>query len=124
LYNLHVDIGSTSHENYIYPFLFALLPDKKEKMFHCLLTLLKNWCVFWLPKIIKFDFEAAVISAINKVCPDSVITGCNIHFNQSLWRLIQNIGLTVEYKEDKQVRIICRMCAALAYLTIDKLEEG
>jgi hypothetical protein len=79
--------------------------------------------VFWSPKIIKLDFEAAVISAINKVFPDSVITGCNFHFDQCLWRQIQNIGLTVEYKEDEQVRIICRMCAALAYLPIDKGEE-
>lgn len=124
MYSLHVDLGSTSHENYIYPVLFALLPDKKEKTYHCLLTLLKNWCVFWSPKIIKVDFEAAVISAINKVFPGSVITGCNFHFNQCLWRQIQNIGLAVEYKEDEQVRIICRMCAALAYLPIDKVEEG
>jgi hypothetical protein len=87
LYSLHVDLGSTSHDNYIYPVLFALLPDKKETAYS-LLTLLKNWCVFWLPKIIKVDFEAAVISAINKVFAGSVITGCNFHFNQCLWRQI------------------------------------
>jgi hypothetical protein len=121
LYSLHIDLGSTSHENYIYPVLFVLLPDKKETTYF-LLTLLKNWCVFWSPKIIKAVFEATVISAINKVFPDSVITGCNFHFNQCLWKQIQNIGLTVEYKEDEQVRIICRMCADLAYLPIDKVE--
>jgi hypothetical protein len=80
--------------------------------------------VFWSQKIIKVDFEAAVISAINKVFPDSVITGCNCHLNKCLWRQIQNIFLTVEYKEDEEVRIICRMCAALAYLPIDKVQEG
>jgi hypothetical protein len=37
---------------------------------------------------------------------------------------LQNIGLAVEYKEDEQVRIICTMCAALAYLPIDRVEEG
>jgi hypothetical protein len=41
----------------------------------------------------KLDFEAAVISAINKVSPYSVITGCNFHFRQFLWTQIQNIGL-------------------------------
>ena len=30
LYSLDVDLGSTSYENYIYPVLFALLPDKTE----------------------------------------------------------------------------------------------
>jgi hypothetical protein len=41
----------------------------------------------------KLDFEAAVISATNKVCPDSVITGFNFHFSQFLWTHFQNIGL-------------------------------
>jgi long-subunit fatty acid transport protein len=78
--------------------------------------------VFWSSKTIKVDFEAAVISAINKVFPDSVITGRNFHFIQYLWRQTQNIGLTVEYKDNEQVRIIVRMCAALAYQPIDKVE--
>jgi hypothetical protein len=51
-------------------------------------------------KIIKADYEAEVLSAI--VFPDSVITGCNFHFNQCLWRQIQYIGLPVEYKEREQ----------------------
>jgi hypothetical protein len=44
LYCLHVDLRSTSHENYIYPVLFALLSGKEETTYHYL-TLLKNWCV-------------------------------------------------------------------------------
>jgi hypothetical protein len=74
--------------------------------------------VFWSPKIIKIDFEAAVINAINKVFPDSVITGSNFHSaSEDKYKIL-------EHKEDEQVRIICRMCAALAYLPIDKVEEG
>jgi hypothetical protein len=61
--------------------------------------------VFWSPKIINVDFEAAVLSATNKVFPDSVITGCNFHFNQCLWRQIQNIGLTVEYKQNEHPKV-------------------
>jgi len=33
----------------------------------------------------KVDFEAAAVSAINKVFPDSVITGCDFYFNRCLW---------------------------------------
>jgi hypothetical protein len=54
--------GSTSLVNYIYPMLFVLLPDKKN----IFLNLLKIWCSFWSPEIIKIDFEAVFISAINK----------------------------------------------------------
>jgi hypothetical protein len=85
--------------------VFALLPDKKETTYHDLLTLLKNWCVFWSPKNLKVDFEAAVIGAINTAFPDSVITGCNFHFNQCLWRQTQNTGVMVEYKENEQPKV-------------------
>jgi hypothetical protein len=69
------------------------------------------------------DFEAGVISAINKFFPDSVIIARNFDFNQCLWRQIQNIGLTVEYQENEQVRLTRRMYAALAYQLINKVEE-
>jgi hypothetical protein len=61
--------------------------------------------VFWSPEIIKVDFEAAGISAINKVFPDSAITGFHFLFNQYLWRQIQNIGLTVEFKDNEQPKV-------------------
>jgi len=37
----------------------------------------------------KVDFEETVISAVNKVFKTSVITGCNFHFRQCLWRQIK-----------------------------------
>jgi hypothetical protein len=36
---------------------------------------------------------------------------------------IQNIDLAVEYKEIEQVGLACRMCTALEYLVINKVEE-
>jgi len=39
---------------------------KQETAHHYLLTLLEITCSFWSPKIIKDDFEAAVIRAIKK----------------------------------------------------------
>jgi hypothetical protein len=84
--------------------------------------LLKNCCSFWSPKIVKVDFEA-IICAIYKVFPDSVSIECNFHFNRCLWRQIQNIGLAVEHKTIEQVRLMCRMCAALAHLLVNKGER-
>ena len=72
----------------------------------------------------KDDFEAAVISAINKVCQDSVITACNFHFNQCLWRQLQNTVIRGNTKKMEQVRLTYRMSAALAHLLIKKVEEG
>jgi len=53
---------------------------------------------FLVITIMKINFEAAVISAVNEVCQISVITGCNFHFIQCLWRQIKNIVLPGEYK--------------------------
>ena len=85
--------------------------------------MLKSWCSFRSPKLIKVDFEAGVISAINKFFPDSVTTACHFRFNQCLWRRIQNIGLMVECQENDQVRLTRRICAALAYQLINKVGE-
>jgi len=48
------------------------------------------------------DSEVAAIKATDKVLSSSVITGHKSHFRQCLWRQPQNVGLTVEYKEDKK----------------------
>ena len=79
------------------------------------------WCSFRSPKIIKLDFEAAAISAINKFFPDSVITGCSLHFSVCGNRY-KILALTVGYEENEEVRRACRMCAALAHRPISKAE--
>jgi hypothetical protein len=48
----------------------------KETAHHYLLTLLEISCSFWSPKIIKDDFEAAVIKAIKKKTPLLVTVIC------------------------------------------------
>ena len=78
---------------------------------------------FLVFRIVKVGFEAAVVSAVNKIFPDSVINGCNCHFNQCLWRQRQNIGFTAQRKENEQVQLTCRMRAALAHEPINKVEE-
>ena len=72
----------------------------------------------------KDDFEAAAIKAISKVFSRSDITGCKFNFRQCLWRQPQNDGLTVEQKGGKQVRLTCRMRAALAFLPFNTAEEN
>jgi hypothetical protein len=99
--------------------MFALLPDKKRKTCDFLFGLV--WCSFWSPKMIKFDFETAVKSAINRAFPCSIITGCNFNFNQCLWRQIQTIRLNGGMQSE-QVQITCRICAALVHLFINKAE--
>jgi hypothetical protein len=71
----------------------------------------------------KDESDAAVISTMNEVFPDSVITGCNIYLSQCLGRQLHNICLTVEYKEYEEVRHTCNMRAASTYLPVNQVEE-
>lgn len=98
LYSLYVGLGSTLHGKYTHPVLFALLPDKQEKNILIFVYSAEDLVFFLAIGIMKVDFESAVVSAINAVFPDSVITGSNFHFIQCLWRQLQNISLMVEYK--------------------------
>ena len=42
LCSLRLDLGNTSHENYVFPVMFALLSDKEGTIYLCLLILLKK----------------------------------------------------------------------------------
>jgi hypothetical protein len=71
----------------------------------------------------KDDFEAAVVSEINKIPSDSIFTCCNFHFSQCLWRQLQTIGLMLVYKEHEQVRLTCKIYSAVTCQTINKVQE-
>ena len=70
------------------------------------------------------DFEQAMIASIQMNFPEAQISGCNFHFNQCMWRNLQNFGLTADYTNNEEIRLHIRMCAALAYLPIDDVEDG
>jgi hypothetical protein len=74
----------------------------------------EQFVFFVVPKIVKDNFEVEAISAINKVISRPVVTGYNLVF--SLCRQLQNVDLTVENKEVRQMRLTCRLCAVVAYL--------
>lgn len=123
LYTIHVDIRSTPDETNILPAAYALLPDKQESTYIRLFTLLKK-LVKWNPKTFTIDYESACISAIRKCFEDIKLFGCNFHFNQCLWRKVQSIGLSTLYVQNELVRRHVRMCAALAYLPPEYVDEG
>lgn len=123
LYTIHVDWGSTASETNVYPAVFALLPDKTESTYRNLFIKLKTSNPLFNPHLIKLDFETAAINACRKEFPNSIISGCNFHFNQCLWRKIQSIGLVKEYKDNIEIRQICKMCSALAYIPLNMVED-
>ena len=98
LYTIH----GLKNGHYI-PLVYALLSGKSESTYrHCISAVIefcsKHGCQF-KHSIVHVDFELSVINVMKEFFPDVIIKGCRFHLAQALWRKIQNIGLSVEYKD-------------------------
>lgn len=123
LYTIHVDLGSSDVSTRIVPAIYALLPDRKEATYRRLFTLLEKSSKF-KPEKVHIDFERAAINALKQTFLEVKIKGCNFHFNQCLWRKVQELGLVTSYKENSTIREHVRMCAALAHLPKEYIPEA
>ena len=48
--------------------------------------------------------------------PNVTILGCLFHLGQSLWRRIQNDGLSGAYRDDENVKMYSKMLIALSFV--------
>ena len=67
------------------------------------------------------DFELSMIQAIRTEFPSSHIRGCLFHFCQCLWRKVQALGLTVQYRESSLLRTVVRLHMSLAFLPVHEI---
>lgn len=124
IYSIHADYGSTYDETNIYPVAFALLPNKKKETYVRLFQLLHKGIPNWTPRRVNVDFEAAAIMALKEVFPTVEVKGCYFHMKKCLWRKVQDLGLTRDYKENEETRTLIKMCASLALLKPDDVSDG
>lgn len=80
------------------------------------------------PKTITLDFEKGAISALKNVFPNASIKGCNFHYNQCIFRKIQELGLQKEYNDSSEddptsVKCLLQQIGALAFRPISKIDE-
>lgn len=124
IYSIHADLGSTNEETNVKPAVFALLPNKKTETYIRLFRLICNAVPEWNPRTINVDFEVSAISAIRQTLPHAKINGCFFHMKKCLWRKVQDLGLASEYRKNEDIRLHIQMCAALAFLKPEEVEDG
>ncbi|KAE9543491.1 hypothetical protein AGLY_002291 [Aphis glycines] len=95
-------IHTVENGNYI-PLVFLLLPNKETKIYEQTFNSLIEVCtsklsIHFQPKICIVDFEQNIHKAVLTVWPNIILRGCRFHLSQSWWRKIQNLGLSIEYK--------------------------
>lgn len=107
----------------VIPLLYILLPGKQESHYRQVIRALLDRGISH-PATITIDFEAAAINAFSAHFPSASIHGCFYHLCQSLWRRVQQSGLTEQYRTDVQLRTAIKMLAALSFLPVDQVGDG
>ena len=106
-----------------FPLLYALLPAKSREVYNRMFMLLKesmqNFGIQIInPQNVIFDFELALIQAAELHFPGANLHGCYFHFAQCLWRKVQELGLSSDYKDDEHIRAFIQKSAALSFVPI------
>ena len=96
-----------------------------EAMLRAIVTAADNRGCSVDPTTVVCDFEMAVINAVGAVLgPHVAVQGCFYHLCQSTWRRVQEIGLTVTYRQEDEVKLFCGMLDGLAFLPVTQVEAG
>jgi len=115
LYTIHVCYNQTT-----YPVVYVLMTDRTKQSYIEILNVLKRFEPDLNPSSIMIDFEQPFILAFKDVFPNSEIKGCFFHFQQCIWRKIQENGLQNMYAEDAEFSLQIRHLCALAFVPMDK----
>ncbi|XP_077297552.1 aminopeptidase N-like [Arctopsyche grandis] len=105
------------------PLIFCLLPDKSGTTYNRLFSQLKMYIQDWEPNRVMMDFERAAINAVQNQWPNAQVTGCFFHLSQSIYRKIQELGLT-EFYDNQENAIKFKMVLALAFVPPENVVES
>lgn len=108
------------------PLMFALLSDKKQKTYSKLFKALidrANDKFIDVPNgvNIHLDFEVASSNAFMEWFPNGSVSRCLFHLSQSIWRQIQDYGLSSKYESDEHFRDKIRYLPALSFLKAEQV---
>jgi len=122
LYTLHAAVEDTT-----FPLVFAFLPNKTERTYVRLLTLLKEAVAernsVFNPETFMLDFEIAARNAVMSVIPMTSLKGCFFHFCQCIWRKVQDCGLATRYREEEAIQKFIRRAAVLPLVPENRVED-
>lgn len=105
------------------PLIFILLNEKTQEQYENAFIKLRSFEVFF-PEMIITDFERGLINALNVFGTQVKRFGCIFHYGQSLWRKIQNIGMSEEYKNNPIFNRIMKFFLNLPYINPNKIQQA
>ena len=129
LYTIHIRslvLRSTT------PVLYSLLPNKTRLTYISFFNEVRNVAIMndliLNPKFITIDFEQGAINALKHVFPNVTIKGCNFHYNQCLFKKLQELGLHQAYYASpdddlKSVKALYQRTIALAFIPTWNIDD-
>lgn len=122
LFTINAFVRQGDHAKQV-PLLFVLMSSKRK---HDYKKVLKK-VLRMLPAApnveqVTADFESAVWGAFRKVLPEVQLLGCAFHWNQALWRKVQELGLQTAYTSDQATNKYIRRLMALPFLPHETIE--
>lgn len=119
-------IHGAKNSNYT-PLVFFLLTGKTTKIykdaFSDLLDKIGELNLTFTPRIIYADFEQAIHLAISKIFPEVVRKGCRFHLGQTMWRKIQSLGLSKNFKKKSEIGNFLKVCFGLSFLEPEEVQK-
>ncbi|CAF2618161.1 unnamed protein product [Rotaria sp. Silwood2] len=129
LYSIH---SYSSILNGTFPVLYSLLPNKTKNIYTLFSNELRTAAVKYdlvlNPKFITIDFEQSAIGALKNIFPNTTIKGCNFHYNQCIFKKIQDLGLQKDYNDSldddsTSVKCLVQQTGASAFMPISQIDE-
>lgn len=106
------------------PLVYVLATNKDVLTYTEIMEQLKLKEPLLNPVHIMVDFEQAAIRGVLNEFPQAEVHGCFFHFQQSIWRKIQEVGLRTKYARDPEFALHMRYPAALAFIQPDKVVDS
>jgi hypothetical protein len=110
IYTIHIEMFGRS-----FPIVYIMMKNRKLcsyiKAFE-FINCNKNI----IPEFIIVDFEIAAVLAAERTFLKSKIKTCIFYFCQNIWRQVQSLNLTTQYKQNMEIRKVIRMLLNLVFV--------
>lgn len=117
LYTIHFLKG-----NLCFPAVYALMGRRSINSYNDLFSFINGSIMNEFPQSITFDFELAAISSSKNIFPQTSVHGCFFHFNQCLWKRIQqNPILLHRYNSEMEFKENIKMIAAISFVPVNHI---
>lgn len=106
---------------FVVPMVFVLMTGKTSFQYRRVFAHVKQQVLLvtgqpLAPTKVVCDFEKSLHIAVQFEFPRAKLLGCHFHFGQSLWRRIQKLGLSENYKNDRRLKKQIRKFMSIGFL--------